>query len=147
VPRLFFRWLVRENLLGANPASELEPPRVGQPLPRNVLTREEVETILNVPDLETDAGVRDRAILEVLYSTGLRRSELCGLDRFDLDIGRAVVTVRAGKGNKDRIVPIGERALDWVNRYLVDVRPGWLVNSNEPSLFVSQYGSACPPTP
>jgi len=140
VVRLFFKWLVRDNILGANPASELELPRVGQSLPRHVLSKSEVEAVLSIPDIGTDAGARDRAILETLYSTGIRRSELTHLDRFDLDIGRALITVRAGKGNKDRIIPIGERTLDWIDRYLIEVRPQWLVDTKEDALFVSQYG-------
>lgn len=138
--KLFFRWLVRESYLSANPASELALPKVEQRLPRTVLTREEAEAILNQPDLSTDAGVRDRAVLEVLYSCGLRRSELVALDVFDIDAGREVVRVRAGKHLKDRRVPIGERALDWLQRYLVDIRPEWVVDTKEPALFLNAYG-------
>lgn len=143
--RLFFRWLVRENYLGANPASDLEAPRVGQRLPKEVLTISEVEAILSVPDLTTDLGIRDRAILETLYSTGIRRTELTNLDVTDLDIQREVLRVRAGKGNKDRIIPIGERALDWVDKYLLEVRPGWVVDPALPALFISHQGGRLVP--
>ena len=142
---IFFRWLVRADLLAANPASEIERPRVGQTLPKHVLTRQEAERVLAQPDVDTDPGVRDRAILETLYSTGIRRAELVNLDRFDLDIGRGCLTVRQGKGNKDRIIPIGERALDWINRYLVDVRPTFLVDAHEEALFINQYGERLSP--
>lgn len=145
VVSLFFRWLVRRDVLLANPASEIERPRLPQRLPQTVLSREEVAAVMNMPDLETDAGVRDRAILETLFSTGMRRAELTNLDVTDIDTGRGVVMIRQGKGHKDRVVPIGERALDWVQRYVAEVRPGWLVDAKEVALFVNQYGARMSP--
>ena len=109
--RQFFRWLTRNGFLLANPASEMELPKLPQRLPQAVLSTEEAERVLAQPDVSTVAGLRDRAMLEVLYSTGLRRAELSNLRLFDIDSGRGTVWVRRGKGGKDRVVPLGERAL------------------------------------
>ena len=116
--RLFFRWLSRQGFLLANPASEIVLPRLPQRLPRAVLNAEEAEAVLARPDVGTPGGLRDRAMLEVLYSTGLRRAELAGLLLFDVDATRGTVFVREGKGKKDRVVPIGERALAWCLKYV-----------------------------
>ena len=115
--RAFFKWLCRQNILLSNPASDLVLPRLEKRLPKHVLSMKEVETVLNVPDVTTSQGIRDRAILEVLYSTGIRRSELAHLQLYDLDTERGTLMVRLGKGKKDRMVPIGERAIAWVERY------------------------------
>jgi len=114
--RAFFKYLARENLILYNPASELDLPRLRPRLPKHVLTAKEAAAVLSQPDVSTALGVRDRAILEVLYSTGIRRSEALHLQLFDLDAERGTVMVRQGKGNKDRMVPIGEQALAWVDR-------------------------------
>jgi integrase/recombinase XerD len=121
--RTFCRWLKREGYLAANPAEDLIMPRSEQHLPKNILTPGEVETILGQPDVTTATGLRDRVIMETLYSTGLRRTELIRLGLGDLDPERAAVMVRQGKGKKDRFCPIGERALAWVKKYLADARP------------------------
>lgn len=137
--RLFFRWLARQNYLPSNPASEIELPRLPHRLP-NTLTRSQVELILSSPDIGTDVGLRDRAILETFYSTAIRRAELCKLKFFDLDPEGGLLAVRQGKGSKDRLVPIGERALAWVDRYLFDVRPRFLIEPDEGFLFLSVTG-------
>ena len=136
----FFAWLCRENILRANPAADLELPR-RQPrsLPR-ALALAEVETILGVPDTTDPLGVRDRAMLETLYSTGLRRRELVNLDMTDIDRARGVVLVRKGKGGKDRMTPIGEIAMHWIERYLAECRPLLETNAAERALFISGYG-------
>ena len=103
----FFRWLTRQLYLAANPAADLELPRVGHRLPRAVLTAAEAETVLAQTNPSTPLGLRDRAIMEVLYSTGIRRKELCGLQLDDLDVERSTVLVRQGKGPKDRMLPLG----------------------------------------
>jgi integrase/recombinase XerD len=121
--RGFFRFLTRENVLLYNPASELELPRLEKRLPKDILSAEEAERVLAEPDVGTPAGIRDRAILEVLYSTGIRRQELINLERRDVDAARGIVAIRQGKGKRDRFVPIGERALLWLQKYLADVRP------------------------
>lgn len=143
--RSFFRWLTKNHQLLYNPASELELPKIERRLPRAVLTASEVERVLCQPDLTTRAGVRDRAMLEVLYSTGLRRAELLALLVADVDQGRGVVFVRAGKGGKDRVVPIGKRALAWLDKYLEDVRPLLMKSADEDHLFLAHHGG--PPVP
>jgi integrase/recombinase XerD len=143
--RGFFRWLVRQDVLSANPASDLELPRKPKPLPRNVLTISEAEAMLAVPDVTTLLGLRDRAILELLYSAGLRRNELACLGIHDVDPGRGLVHVRFGKGNKERLVPCGERALYWIDRYVTEVRPRLLLGDDAGILFLSQYGTSLLP--
>jgi integrase/recombinase XerD len=138
--RGFFRYLVRHNLILSNPASELELPRVPQRLPRFVLSASEVERVLMQPDLSEPRGVRDRAIIETFYSTGMRRTELAHLEVFGVDVERRVVMIRQGKGQKDRVVPIGERALAWVQKYLAEVRPGWVVEPDGGVLFLTHTG-------
>lgn len=138
--RNFFRFLAKQRYLLYNPASELELPKRPQRLPVDVLTREEVELVLAQVDLRESLGVRDRAILETFYSTGVRRSELIGLDLYDLDFERGWVTVRQGKGGKDRVVPIGDRALAWVTRYLDELRPQLVLRPDEWALFLSHRG-------
>lgn len=138
--RAFFRWLARENHILYNPASELELPRIGRRLPRHIMTVAEVEQVLGVPDITTPIGVRDRAILETLYSTGVRRQELIDLSLYGLDMARGVVMVREGKGKKDRVVPIGARALAWIDKYIADVRPALACGADPGTLFITTHG-------
>lgn len=141
----FFAWLCRENLLPANPAADLELPRKPpRSLPRT-LSPGEVEQILAVPDVSDPLGVRDRAILETLYGTGLRRLELVNLDVGDVDRARGLVLVRRGKGGKDRLAPLGAQALAWVGRYLEQCRPLLEVSASETALFLSGYGGRLNP--
>jgi integrase/recombinase XerD len=138
--KMFFKWLARSNLLLWNPASDIEMPRVPRRLPRHVLTVDEAERVLEGPDLSDAVGIRDRAILETLYSTGIRRMELIGLDVTDVDAERGTMLVRLGKGQKDRVVPIGERASAWIERYKREAR-GQLVFPPDPgALFLTQLG-------
>jgi integrase/recombinase XerD len=136
----FFRWLARENHILYNPASDLELPRIGKRLPRNVLSVAEAERVLAVPNLSSAIGVRDRAMLETLYSTGVRRQELVDLNLYDIERQRGVMMVREGKGSKDRVIPIGERALAWIDKYLADVRPDLASGADDGTLFLSTYG-------
>ncbi len=140
--RAYFRWLNKQNVLLWNPASDLELPRVERRLPKGVLTIEEAEKILAQPDVRVPMGLRDRAMLEVLYSTGMRRAELAGLELFDIDAERGTILIRLGKGRKDRMIPIGERALAWIDRYVSDVRPALVVSSAEKALFLTSAGEA-----
>ena len=124
--RMFGRWVHSERLLAADPVAALVLPRVGHPLPKAWLSAAQVETVMALPNLtgrRPAAGLRDRAILETLYSTGLRRMELVRLAVPDVDFAGGAVFVRQGKGRKDRVVPIGERALAWVEKYMADARP------------------------
>lgn len=136
----FFKWLTQENYLLYNPASELVIPKKPKALPRNILTIDEVMMILDQPDLSTPEGIRDRAMLEVLYVTGVRRSELMTLCEHDIDLARQTVLVKEGKYNKDRYLPLGERALSWVLRYQREVRESLLVDQQETCLFLTSYG-------
>lgn len=138
--RDFFRWLTRQNYLLYNPAADIELPRREKRLPRFVLTEAEVAKVLEQPDTSSSIGVRDRAILETLYSTGLRRRELKELRVDDLDAERGMVLVRLGKHKKDRRVPIGEQALAWIDRYLVEVRPRVVVPPDDGTLFLTNIG-------
>lgn len=137
----FFKWLTQENHLLYNPASELFVPRQSVTLPI-VLTVEEIEQLMQQPDVQTPYGLRDRAMLELLYSTGLRRSELCNLELHDLSLAQQTIYVRNGKGGKDRLLPLGERAAYWIDIYLRKVRSQLLLDINEQSLFLSNYGNA-----
>lgn len=138
--RQYFKWLCRQHHALFNPASELQLPRETKRLPRDVLSAQEVEQLLGAVDLSEALGVRDRAILEVLYSTGMRRAEVLALDIGDVLVDRAVVFVRQGKGQKDRYTPIGERALSWVDLYLRTVRPSHECSRSEDALFLTVYG-------
>jgi len=147
--RMLLAWGARTKHLTVNPAAEMELPRLPKRLPRAVLTASETERVLAAPDLTTALGLRDRAILEVLYSTGIRRMELVGLDCIDLDGERGTLLVREGKGKKDRLVPIGERAVRWTERYVDLVRPKLIEraalrsvrNRSTKALFLSARGT------
>ena len=140
--RAFFAWLTRHNHILYNPASDLDLPRLDQRLPKHILTVAEVETILALPDLETGLGIRDRAMLETLYSTGMRRQELAQLGVFNIDHDRGTVMIRQGKGGKDRVIPIGERALQWLAKYRDDVRPELVSGTDDGTLFLTHAGEA-----
>ena len=137
----FCRWLAREKLVLYNPAAELELPKAGRRLPHTILTSAEVERVLAVPDVRSPLGLRDRAIMETFYSTGIRRFELIGLEVQDVDFQRGVLLVRQGKGKKDRVVPIGERALAWVRKYLDEVRPSLATSLSDRTLFLTADGT------
>lgn len=139
--RAFFKWAARQHLILYNPASELELPKVERRLPRPALTAQEAELVLAQPDLTTPAGLRDRAMLELLYSTGIRRGELARLVLFDLDAERRTLLIRQGKGRKDRLVPVGERALAWVERYLHEARPTLAREPDDGTLFLTVDGT------
>ncbi|MCC7442724.1 MAG: site-specific tyrosine recombinase XerC [Bdellovibrionales bacterium] len=143
--RMYFRWLVKKRFLVFSPAETLELPKKEFRLPRNVLNHSEVESILAVPDAKTPLGLRDRAILEVMYSTGIRRSEICGLHLYDLDLERGTVMVRQGKGKRDRMVPIGARAVAWTEKYLNEARAELAREPDEGSLFLHQNGDPLSP--
>lgn len=140
--RAYFRWLNKQNVMLWNPASDLDIPQPERRLPKAVLTIEEAEKVLGEADVRTPMGLRDRAMLEVLYSTGMRRTELANLELFDIDMDRGTLMIRQGKGKKDRMIPIGERALAWIDRYVSDVRPTHVVKSAEKALFLTATGEA-----
>ena len=135
-----FRWMTKQNVLMHNPASELELPRMEKRLPGAALTLAQVEALMAVPALSDPLGIRDRAMLELFYSCGLRRAELCRLDLPDFNPERRTIHVRRGKGKKDRMVPVGERAVQWVEKYLVEVRPRLCLDTRVAAVFLTGYG-------
>ena len=141
VLRVWFKWLARNNHTLYNPASEIDLPKQEYRLPKYVLTAKETDQVINQADAETSVGIRDRAIMETFYSTGMRRKELAGLKVYDIDRERGTVLVRLGKGKKDRMIPIGERALAWVERYIHEVRPSLLFGDSAGDvLFLTELG-------
>jgi len=135
-----FRWLVRSRLLDANPAADMELPKLPQRLPRHWLSIAEIEQVLRHVAIYGDVGLRDRAIIETLYSTGVRRFELLAMTASSIDEHGGIVFVREGKGRKDRVVPIGERALAWLVKYRDEVRPQWLAGVDEGRLWLRPDG-------
>ena len=133
--RGFYRFLAIDGRLKASPADDLRPPRAWQSLPRH-LSVEEVDRLLAQPDVKTPRGLRDRALIELLYATGLRVSELITLRPGDVNLESSYLTC-TGKGEKQRIVPMGDEAADWVRRYLRDARPALLGKRSSPRLFVN----------
>ena len=140
----YFKWLAQENHLLYNPASELQLPRQPKSLPKTILSIAEVEAILAEADPGSAPGLRDRALLETLYSTGLRRMEIPKLTLHDVDLVRRIVMVREGKGRRDRVIPIGARACAWIDKYLLEARPQLLAGDTF-ALFVSDYGEPVEP--
>ena len=143
--RSYFRWLCKENLLLADPAAHLDMPKEHRRLPEDTLSEREVSRILSVPDVSDPLGVRDRAMLELFYSTGLRRTELARIELRDLNQDRLTLFIRKGKGGKDRVVPVGARAAIWLRRYLDEVRPKLQLSLEEQSLFLTGYGRGFSP--
>jgi integrase/recombinase XerD len=136
--RSFFRFLIEEGIVETNPAEELESPKVEKTLPE-ILTLKEIEQILEQPNLQTPLGIRDRAMLEILYATGMRVSELTHLPTHQVNLEGGYVLLY-GKGSKERIVPLGSEAMKWVALYLKTAR-GILAKGREnPSLFINRSG-------
>jgi integrase/recombinase XerD len=136
----FFTWLRRSGRVELNPASDLLMPKPDRRLPEATLSATEMGRLLAAPEIAQPLGLRDRAVLEVFYSCGLRRAELIGLAVDDVDFERGTVFVRNGKGAKDRYVPIGERALFWLRLYLDLVRPQFANDERISELFLSSVG-------
>ena len=139
--RALFAWCVKNGHLAANPASDLDLPKVEQRLPKAALTAGEAEQVLAVPDTTTTSGVRDRCMLEVLYCTGIRRAELAHLNIRDVDRERSTLMVRQGKGKKDRLVPIHARCITWLDTYLADARPKLASEPDDGTLFLTVDGT------
>jgi integrase/recombinase XerD len=136
--RGLYRFAVREGRLAADPMENLRAPKAFATLPR-FLSVEQVDGLLSAPDTSSPLGLRDRAILEVLYASGLRVSELIGLRARDVDLELGILTA-FGKGSKERLVPVGSSACGWVSRYLAEVRPRLLKGKEAPQLFLSNRG-------
>jgi len=143
--RNWFSWLVKQGHLLYSPAAELELPKVVRRLPKAILSASEAEAVLAVPDVETPIGLRDRAILETFYSTGIRRTELTRLVLTDVDRERGTLMIREGKGGKDRMIPIGERALAWIAAYRDRARPELVGLQDDGTLFLNALGNPLKP--
>ncbi len=138
--KLWFRWMVKRHELLVDPAAELELPRVQRRLPRVVLTLAEVAKLMVAPPADTPVGMRDRALLELLYGTGIRRAEALGLVLKDLNLAEGELLIR-GKGGRERLVPIGGEVLRALGIYLARGRP-FLPTPESPSLFLSSHSGA-----
>lgn len=136
--RMFFRFLQQDGVMDNNPAEDLELPKMAKVLPE-VLSLEEVERLLSQPDPQTSLGARDRAMLEILYATGMRVSELIHLLTHQIQLEGGYVLLR-GKGSKERIVPLGREAIHWLKKYLMEFRPLLLKGKESPFLFINRYG-------
>jgi integrase/recombinase XerD len=136
--RRLYQYLAREGRIDADPTALVEAPRLGRPLPKS-LTEAEVERLLEAPDITTPAGLRDRTMLEVLYATGLRVSELVGLRLEQVNLRQGVVRVM-GKGGKERLVPLGEEAVSWLDRYLREARAALFRGAPDATLFPNGRG-------
>lgn len=136
--RGLFQYLVRENRISTDPTLRIEMPKLGKPLPKS-LSEADVERLLAAPDLDDPLGLRDRAMLELLYACGLRVSELVGVTTHDINLRQGVVRM-LGKGSKERLVPMGEEAMNWLQRYIKEARPILLKSPDNPILFPSLRG-------
>lgn len=138
--RRFYRYQIRENKIAVNPCEQVMSPKQGRPLPKS-LSESQVNDLLNSPDIAKPLGLRDKAMLETLYATGLRVSELVSLKLLEINLDVGVVRI-VGKGNKERLVPLGDQAISCINLYLRDSRPTLLANRQTDALFITARGSA-----
>ncbi|MDH3830878.1 MAG: site-specific tyrosine recombinase XerD [Gammaproteobacteria bacterium] len=137
--RRYYRFLIREGSLQEDPSVRIETPRIGRPLP-DTLSESEVEALLDAPETADPLGLRDRAMLELLYACGLRVSELVGLTSDQVNLTQGVVRLM-GKGNKERLVPLGEEAVDWLQRYIDEGRAELASDSSARQLFITRRGA------
>ncbi|MFT4836994.1 MAG: integrase/recombinase XerD, partial [Psychromonas sp.] len=137
--RRYYQYLCREKIREDDPSAKLESPKIIKPLPKS-LSESEVDGLLSSPDLSDSVQFRDKAMLELLYATGLRVSELVGLSMEEINLKQGVVRV-TGKGDKTRLVPLGEEAIYWVERYIEEARPDLLKGQSSDVLFPSRRGS------
>ena len=138
--RRFYRFLLRENKISKDPTLQIESPKLPRSLPKS-LNEDEVVALLNAPNIVEPSGLRDRAMLELLYACGLRVSELVGIKLTEVSLNDGVVRV-TGKGSKTRLVPMGEEAVDWISRYLSEARSAILQKRLSDALFVTNRGEA-----
>ncbi|MFU9137812.1 site-specific tyrosine recombinase XerC [Erwinia tasmaniensis] len=147
--QVWFSWMAKQGLILANPAADLELPRLEKRLPRlekrlprTILSVEQAEDIVNLCNLTKLQGIRDRALLELLWSTGIRRGEVEKLEIYSADFSRRILTIVQGKGKQDRVIQVGERALWWLERYISQVRPEVLTAPDCKALFLAMDGVA-----
>jgi len=135
-----FSWLTKHRWIQINPTAEMELPKTPYKITHRLLTQAEIKRFIEAIDLNSITGLRDRSIIETLYSTGIRRAELINLAIDDIDIAEGMVLVREGKGKKDRRIPIGERALHWLDRYLTEWRPKRPRATHSNTLYITEKG-------
>lgn len=140
VMKVFFKFLSERELIPSDPAVHFKLPKVPRRLPRNVFDIRNVERVMRQPRIGCPRGLRDRAIMEVFYASGIRRMELANLDRSDVSHEASSILVRRGKGNKDRRVPIAQRTVMWLKRYLTEARPRLNPAAGQPALFINNAG-------
>ena len=138
--RAFYAQQVRRGAIARDPTTTLASPRLGRPLPK-ALSESQVESLLAAPDVDTPLGLRDRAMVELMYATGLRVSELVSLPAMAVNLRQGVLRV-SGKGDKERLVPMGEEALHWLERYLAEARPQIAKGKSRTTLFLGRRGEA-----
>jgi len=138
--RRFYQYQIREGILKDDPSAQIDAPKVTPALPK-LLTEDEVDDLLNAPDSDTALGLRDRTMLELLYASGLRVSELISLEMSQINVQQGVVRVM-GKGNKERLVPLGEEALDWLSQFLHQARASIIKGRSVDALFPTNRGAA-----
>ena len=137
--RGLYRWLRKTQRIEHDPTIDIELPKTPDYLPRNYLTVQQAESVLALPNLDTALGRRDRTMLEVLYATGIRRSELANIGLNDIDLEQRQLFINQGKGARDRLIPIGERATQWISNYLTDTRPLHIDrNTTQDALFITR---------
>jgi integrase/recombinase XerD len=138
--RLFFQWLSKNKYIENNPAIDIELPKLLPRMLPNVFTEKEVEILLATIDITTEVGIRNRTMLELCYSTGIRRKEILGLKVEDIDLNKEMVKIEQAKGGHCRIIPFGERAKAWIEKYLEQARPKLLRGYDDRTMFLSAYG-------
>jgi len=138
--RRFYRWQLGRGRIVTDPTLKLANPVQPSRLPK-VMSEKQIESLLNAPEIDTPLGLRDRAMLETLYATGLRVSELVNLKLHEIGFNEGVLRA-LGKGNKERLVPLGELAIDWLSRYLNEARPAILKGQQSDAMFVTARGGA-----
>ncbi|RLC05678.1 MAG: site-specific tyrosine recombinase XerD [Deltaproteobacteria bacterium] len=139
--RTFYRFMVRYDHVLYDPTTLMELPRQDRRLPREILTKKEVQRLLAQPDIATLQGYRDRVAIEIFYATGIRVSELCGLDVYDVDVGKGTLMIRDGKGSKDRVVPMTATASEFTEGYMQKIRPKFLRGRSDAALILRNNGS------
>ncbi len=145
VVKKYFRYLTAHEHLLIDPARNISLPAIPDTLPKNILQEEELKILLSQPNVKTNIGLRDQAILELFYSTGIRRQELINLNLYDVDLTQRIIRINKGKRQKDRVIPIGKLASLSLSRYLNQVRSQWNRSSLQSALFITSQGNRLKP--
>ena len=144
--RAFCRWLVTNDFLVGDPSARIPNPKKPHQLPKAILEPKEIQKLLQKPDMTHATGYRDRVVLEVLYSTAMRRFEAANIKLEDTDTDSGYIIIRQGKGQKDRVVPLGENVCKLIDTYLIGIRADWINSDNDQHLFLNRWGEGMTPT-